>query len=29
VCHPPTCTDGVKNGDETGEDCGGPCAACL
>ena len=25
----PTCTDGTKNGDETGVDCGGPtCAAC-
>ncbi len=25
----PTCADGVKNGDETGVDCGGPtCAAC-
>ena len=26
---PPTCTDGKKNGDETGIDCGGPdCPAC-
>jgi len=24
----PTCTDQLKNGDETGVDCGGPCAAC-
>ncbi|MGE5181863.1 MAG: hypothetical protein ACM31C_07365 [Acidobacteriota bacterium] len=24
----PTCSDGVKNGDETGVDCGGSCAAC-
>ncbi|MBT2159928.1 hypothetical protein [Zobellia barbeyronii] len=24
----PTCTDGVKNGDETGVDCGGSCTAC-
>jgi hypothetical protein len=25
----PTCTDGTRNGDETGTDCGGPtCAAC-
>jgi hypothetical protein len=23
VCFPPTCTDGVKNSDETGVDCGG------
>ncbi|MES2619802.1 MAG: PKD domain-containing protein [Bacteroidota bacterium] len=23
-----TCTDGVKNGTETGVDCGGSCAAC-
>jgi len=29
VCAAPTCTDGVKNGNETGVDCGGPlCAAC-
>ncbi len=30
---PPTCTDGVQNGDETGIDCGGstcpPCASCA
>lgn len=26
---PPTCTDGVQNGDETGVDCGGPtCEPC-
>jgi chitodextrinase len=25
---PPTCTDGIKNGDETGVDCGGSCAPC-
>ena len=24
----PTCSDGVKNGNETGVDCGGECAAC-
>jgi hypothetical protein len=24
----PTCNDGVQNGDETGIDCGGSCAAC-
>ncbi|MFZ9055500.1 MAG: T9SS type A sorting domain-containing protein, partial [Flavobacteriales bacterium] len=24
----PTCDDGVQNGDETGIDCGGSCAAC-
>jgi hypothetical protein len=25
----PTCTDGIKNGNETGVDCGGPdCSAC-
>ncbi len=23
-----TCTDGIKNGDETGIDCGGACAPC-
>jgi hypothetical protein len=23
-----TCTDGIKNGNETGVDCGGACAAC-
>lgn len=25
----PTCTDSVQNGDETGVDCGGSCAACV
>ena len=25
----PTCDDGVRNGDETGLDCGGACAACV
>ena len=26
---PPTCSDGVKNGNETGVDCGGPdCSPC-
>ncbi len=25
----PTCTDGIQNGDETGVDCGGSCAACT
>jgi len=24
----PTCNDGIMNGDETGVDCGGSCAAC-
>lgn len=24
----PTCDDGIKNGGETGIDCGGPCAPC-
>jgi hypothetical protein len=24
----PSCTDGIKNGDETGVDCGGTCNAC-
>ena len=28
-CGPPTCTDGIMNGDETGVDCGGSvCPAC-
>lgn len=26
---PATCTDGIQNGDETGVDCGGDCAACA
>jgi hypothetical protein len=25
----PTCSDGIKNGDETGIDCGGTCAPCT
>jgi hypothetical protein len=25
----PTCNDGIQNGDETGIDCGGMCAACA
>src|SRR6185436_12762472 len=25
---PPSCSDGVQNGNETGVDCGGSCAAC-
>jgi hypothetical protein len=25
---PPACDDGVRNGDETDVDCGGPCARC-
>jgi hypothetical protein len=24
-----TCSDGIKNGDETGVDCGGTCSACV
>lgn len=27
-CPPPTCTDGIQNGTETGIDCGGICAPC-
>jgi hypothetical protein len=28
-CGPPSCDDGIQNGDETGVDCGGPeCPAC-
>jgi hypothetical protein len=27
-CTEPSCTDGVKNQDETGIDCGGPCLPC-
>jgi hypothetical protein len=27
-CAVPTCSDGIQNGDETGIDCGGSCAAC-
>ena len=26
---PANCTDGIQNGDETGIDCGGSCAACV
>ena len=26
--NPPTCSDGIQNGDETGVDCGGSCPAC-
>ncbi|HYO67818.1 MAG TPA: hypothetical protein VEU33_17220 [Archangium sp.] len=29
ACAAPTCTDGVKNGSETGVDCGGGCPACA
>lgn len=25
---PPTCSDGARNGDETGVDCGGSCPKC-
>ncbi len=25
---PPTCTDGIMNGNEEGVDCGGPCLPC-
>ena len=28
-CQPPSCTDGVKNGDETDKDCGGACDAAA
>jgi hypothetical protein len=32
-CGPPTCTDGIQNGDETGVDCGAPgcpdCPTCF
>ena len=28
VCQPPTCNDAVKNGPETGPDCGGLCPPC-
>lgn len=27
VCQPATCSDGIKNGGEGDEDCGGPCPA--
>ena len=26
---PPTCNDGIQNGDETGVDCGGSCSPCT
>src|SRR5262245_56646298 len=29
MCLAPSCTDGVKNGTETGLDCGGSCAPAL
>jgi len=29
ACLPATCTDKVKNGTETGVDCGGSCGACA
>jgi hypothetical protein len=29
VCQVPTCEDAVKNGKETGKDCGGDCDPCL
>ena len=30
VANPPTCDDGIQNGDETGVDCGGPdCEPCI
>jgi hypothetical protein len=30
TCQPPSCTDGVMNGDETAVDCGGPmCPPCA
>ena len=28
LVEPPTCSDGIKNGTETGIDCGGTCEAC-
>ena len=28
-CQPPSCTDGVLNGDETAVDCGGSCPKCA
>lgn len=29
ACGPPSCSDGIQNGNETGVDCGGPdCPAC-
>jgi uncharacterized protein (TIGR02145 family) len=29
VCTPPACNDGIKNGTETGVDCGGSCSPCA
>ncbi|MCA9879178.1 MAG: hypothetical protein KC442_15410 [Thermomicrobiales bacterium] len=29
ACPPPTCTDSLKNGDETDVDCGGSCPRCA
>ena len=29
ICQPPSCTDGVQNGSETGVDCGGSCPPCA
>jgi hypothetical protein len=29
LCQAPTCTDTIKNGTETGNDCGGECSPCL
>ena len=29
VVHKPSCFDGIKNGDETGIDCGGSCKPCA
>jgi hypothetical protein len=28
VCQPASCTDCIRNGNETGVDCGGACPAC-
>ena len=28
VCQPPSCSDGLQNGDESDVDCGGSCPAC-
>lgn len=28
TCPPPSCSDGIQNGTETGVDCGGTCGAC-
>lgn len=29
VCLPPSCSDRISNGDETGVDCGGTCLPCA